>query len=443
MGQVLRYKHFEALYGQICPRCGGHRIIDNESVPESLQKEAERIARGIFNGTITEGTIDPVMTKLVAEELRKAAIEGFGKDYPKVNYGTPDYKMLSSLELNIFHFSGAENFQMLKSMSLALRDENGMLRSEKDFKKEAGKIAGTYLGRNFKTEYQTAVASSQMAGKWVEFEKNKTAAPWLRYDTVGDSRVRPEHKKLDGVIKKVEDPFWNFYYPPNGWGCRCDVTQLVHGAETPSDRIQLPNDIPQMFQTNMAKDGIVFPNGHPYYTGLPDNIKAKAAALRTPQYSQAYPAKGKTKKGGKVDVSSMSHQEDLKYNLEKSQQLADSGEHVKVRPHIDAQFVKNPELELYNGTQLGDFKQPAPKSNYKNSYEHQIKKTAAQKSQIPILVFDKTNYKKAELIRALNNDLMWKSATVVTEVWLMFDSNLIKITREEITLKTYYSKLPE
>lgn len=407
-----------------------------------MRREAARIAKGLWDGSITDGTIDPVMTKLVAEELRKAAISGFGKDFPQVDFGTPDHKMLSNLELNCYHFSGAENYQMLKSMSLALRDENGV-RSFEDFKAEAHKIAGVYLGKNLRTEYDTAIGSAQMAAKWTDFEKNKSAAPWLRYDTVGDSRVRPTHAALDGTIKKVDDPFWNLYYPPNGWRCRCDVTQLVHGAD--KNPQALPDDVPPMFQTNMAKTGVLFPEDHPYYQGMPEGLKKKAAALREPKYSPAYTSK---KTGQKVEVSSMADETDLPENLERSQRMADLGESSRIRPHIqntgDMQGIKNPELELYNGTQVGDYKRPKPKSNPKNSYEKNIINTGKQQANIPVLVMDETNYNKSEMARALGNPELWKNKHTrpITEVWLLFEKVLIKITREAIERKEYYNLLP-
>ncbi|MGQ0737651.1 MAG: phage head morphogenesis protein [Bacteroidota bacterium] len=277
---AMRNKDLQAIYGLVCAVCGGITSMVNEAIPEALQKEAERIAKGLYNGTITYGNIDPVMTNLVAEELRKAIIKGFGKDFPKIDFDTPDQQMLSALETNVFHFSAAENYQMIRSMSMALRDENGLLRKFKDFRDEAMKISGVYLDKNLKTEYNSAIASSQMAGKWVDFEANKKAAPYLRYDTVGDSRVRPAHRELDGIIRKVGDSFWDTYYPPNGWNCRCDVTQLNGGTETPMEKIIPPADVPEIFQTNMAKYGLAFPKDHPYYNGAPEDIMRKADRMR-------------------------------------------------------------------------------------------------------------------------------------------------------------------
>jgi SPP1 gp7 family putative phage head morphogenesis protein len=250
--------------------------VDNEESPD-MQREAARIARGIYNGTIIAGSIDERLTELVAAELRKAVIEGFGKDFTDLDTGTPHYKMLESLEKNVFHFSAAKNYQQLKSMTLALRDDQGEVRSFRDFKNEAAKISQEYNGRWLKTEYDSAVGSGQMAGKWTDFEINKETAPWLRYDTAGDRRVRPGHKAINGVTKQVDDAFWNIWYPPNGWGCRCDVTQLINGAD--SQGYEAPDDVPVIFRNNLAKNGMVFPPQHPYFIGTPEDILKQGEGL--------------------------------------------------------------------------------------------------------------------------------------------------------------------
>lgn len=262
-------------YGHVC---NSHPLNADDTPDAAMVKEAERIAKGIFDGTITSGEIDPALTSLVAEKLRDAVIEGFGKDLPAIDYNTPDYDKLANLEKNVYQFSAAKDFQQLKSMTLALKDGD-RIRTFTEFRNEALKISDVYVGPWLRTEYDTAIASAQMAAKWQRFYADKKTLPLLQYRTVGDDRVRPSHEELDNVIRNIDDPFWDMYFPPNGWNCRCDVIQVVHGTETPYKDIVMPDDVPRMFQTNMAKQGVIFPEKSPYYIGLPDEIRKQGERL--------------------------------------------------------------------------------------------------------------------------------------------------------------------
>lgn len=244
-----------------------------------MRKEAQRIAKGIFDGTLTSGSFDPTLTDLVAQELMNGVVNGFGKDFPELDSETPDYAMLQSLEKNVFHFSAAKNVQQIKSMSLALRDEQGRLRTFEEFRDEAMKISDEYLGNWLRTEYDTAIAAGQMAGKWIHIQEDKELFPYLLYRTVGDSHVRPSHQLLEGIVRRVDDTFWDVYFPPNGWNCRCDVDQLESAVETPFQQIPAPDDVPPMFRVNLAKRGLIFPPDHPYWLGVSDDIYRRAEQL--------------------------------------------------------------------------------------------------------------------------------------------------------------------
>lgn len=432
----------DQLYNCTCSKCGKPKFI-NAATPEQLRQEAERIAKGLYNGTITSGTIDIGLTREVARELRKAVIEGFGKDLPDIDYGTPDYNMLVQLEKNVWQFSAAKNYQQLKSMSLALIDENGKRRDFKGFKEEALKISGEYNGRYLLVEYNTATGSATMAGKWVDIEQNKAAAPYLRYDTVGDGRVRDEHRKLDGIILLVDDQFWAIYYPPNGWGCRCDVTQLLNGAVTRPDQIQFPDGVPDMFKTNLAKSGLVFPSGHPYYTDMPENLMKKAVHLRDNKYSKI--PRDRSMKAD-VLVSNLADKNDLETNIQLAKRLAAHEHQVHIEPHIHASAggSKNPEIKIAGV--LGDFKVLNPLKSLKNSIEKNIKGANTQGASIPVLVVSGDKYDKGETVRALNNLFKpgerSKETRNITHVWFLFDNELIRLARAAIEKRLYYRELP-
>ena len=107
--------------------------------------------------------------------------------------------------------------------------------------------------------------TAEAASKWQEFESEKEVFPMLRYDTAGDERVRASHKKMDGIIKPVDDPFWNVHAPPNGWNCRCELLQESEAVPTPDDEIPEPDDIPESMRFNPGKQKVLFSPEHPYF----------------------------------------------------------------------------------------------------------------------------------------------------------------------------------
>lgn len=78
-----------------------------------------------------------------------------------------------------------------------------------------------------KTIYQTNMRTSFMAGKYKGLKDASDVMPYWRYVAVMDGRTRDEHRALHNKILPHDDPFWNRYYPPNGWGCRCTVTGVT------------------------------------------------------------------------------------------------------------------------------------------------------------------------------------------------------------------------
>lgn len=55
---------------------------------------------------------------------------------------------------------------------------------------------------------------------------SSNVTPYLMYSAVGDERTRPEHAKLDGIVKRADSEFWDKYTGPWAYGCRCSVIPL-------------------------------------------------------------------------------------------------------------------------------------------------------------------------------------------------------------------------
>ncbi len=78
---------------------------------------------------------------------------------------------------------------------------------------------------HIETVFETNLASALQLGRASQLLQPdvKRALPFWEYRTVGDSRVRPAHRKLNGFIAPADDAAWKRISPPNGFRCRCTV----------------------------------------------------------------------------------------------------------------------------------------------------------------------------------------------------------------------------
>ncbi len=201
---------------------------------------------------------------LFADTLLDAASQGYGDDFNSDSLFCEDEAMVEALRRDVVRFSSAKNDAMQTSMLQALIDKEGKLRSWNDFKSIAYGIGNVHKDAWLKAEYELAVSSAQMASKWVKIVKKAELFPYLQYDAVLDDRTTFTCRDFDAVTLPVDHWFWGTYYPPNHWGCRSTVRQLTDGTPTDLNSVSLP-DIPQMFQTNLAQSGLLYPPNHPYY----------------------------------------------------------------------------------------------------------------------------------------------------------------------------------
>lgn len=177
-----------------------------------------------------------------------------------------------ALENNGFIFSGLKTFHALREVGLSMLDDQGNVKPFDDFRKDVQQINKNYNVNWLNAEYKHALGSSLMAVKWNDL-KQDTDRYFLQYRTAQDSRVRPEHAALDGITLPADDPFWSKYYPPNGWGCRCQAVQVRRSKYQPSDpkeAMKLGDKATetlkqQMFRYNAGTEMALFPPKHPYY----------------------------------------------------------------------------------------------------------------------------------------------------------------------------------
>lgn len=235
-----------------------------DDLDPEMQSIVMGLAQRIYDGE--KITYDPDLLQATVKPYLDGIAKGYGKTLADVDWNTPDAKTLQKLTENVFQFSASKDFHILSDMTAALKGSDGKMRSFDEFRAEVDKMNVKYNQNWLRTEYNQAVASSQCAARWTDFEKHAKSMPFLQYQAVMDGNTRAEHAALNGVIKRVDSDFWDKYYPPNGWGCRCEVIQLPgkNHKETPAEAIKFCK-VDDMWKVNVGKKGVVFPKGHPYF----------------------------------------------------------------------------------------------------------------------------------------------------------------------------------
>lgn len=225
---------------------------------------------GVYTEAITVDTLSVDYHSKVGGELEKGVNKGFGGHATEFKVGTKEYETAIKLRKNIYAFSAAKQYQQVRTMS-KLIDVGGNKTSFKEFRALADHVFDEYNKNYLKTEYNTAIGQAQNAREWVNAVNQMETFPTLEYRTQRDSHVRDEHAVLDGIIRTVNDPFWNMYMPKNGWNCRCFVVQHEGTKVTDLKDHDLSdlNDekkFPKVFRMNPGKDGLIFnPKYHPYF----------------------------------------------------------------------------------------------------------------------------------------------------------------------------------
>lgn len=179
--------------------------------------------------------------------------------------------MRSRLEQSNYIFSGMKTFHELNEAFPSVTDSNGDKKPFNQFMNDVQSIDESYNKNYLQSEYNFVGASADMAGRWENFSKDEDDYN-LQYRTAGDSHVRPEHAELNGVTLPFSDPFWDEYYPPNGWNCRCTVVQVLkdkypatpHEEATDRGRQALSGDKSGMFRFNSGKQQRSVPAYNPY-----------------------------------------------------------------------------------------------------------------------------------------------------------------------------------
>jgi SPP1 gp7 family putative phage head morphogenesis protein len=184
----------------------------------------------------------------------------------------PSEAMVSSLRESAGVFSGFKTFHEMKEAAGLLLDEKGGLKPFEQFSNDVQKINDAYNKHYLKTEYNFTVQSAQMAARWEDQQDDGGGRYLLQYRTAGDKKVRKAHQELEGITLPASDPFWDKYYPPNGFNCRCTVQKVRAAKYSATDGKEAmeagdkatESKYAEMFRFNPGKQRAAYPAYNSY-----------------------------------------------------------------------------------------------------------------------------------------------------------------------------------
>lgn len=262
------YEELDNLYAPVRPDCG-FRLALERNDNDALEQAFRQASHWLFERGRPEVTPDDLLHREV-----RPLMEGINSVLQKgvaagIEQHVPD-TMRRMLEEDTFVFSGAKTYRELREMGGRLLDVGGTVKPYYKFEKEVLDVHNQYNRSYLEAEYIFATQSARMASRWSEFEQDGDRYD-LQYRTADDERVRDEHRAMHGITLPPSDEFWNSYFPPNGWRCRCTAVQVRKGKYPQSDAgtaMPAGNNATtgkgEMFRFNPGKQKVIFPSHHPY-----------------------------------------------------------------------------------------------------------------------------------------------------------------------------------
>lgn len=248
------------MYSERCSCCGDELpdLADNTEDWDNIYTE---ITRQLMSGETVD--TDALYNK-TAGRLIKALHNGFGG----VEFDDKDSrtKLLSAFKNNIEQFSYAKTLTQFHLFKGLMFDEKGEIQSFATVKKAIAETGEIFNKKYLAAEHQFVTQSAIMAHKWDTLD-----AEFLEFSTVGDTKVRPEHKLFDKFTAPKSDKIWLRLYTPLEWGCRCTVIPGIakniskeYGSEWANKAVD-PLVKNTIFDNNAALTKVIFNKTHPYY----------------------------------------------------------------------------------------------------------------------------------------------------------------------------------
>lgn len=179
--------------------------------------------------------------KVLKDGLRKSAMIARDKVKSQYKLKNPHYALQVEIDWDL-QFEEALNFFRLQAFTVSHVEDaqilaamkQGILKAMEEgttfaqYKKEIDQVFENkglppLSRRHLETVFNSNMQSAYMAGKFHQLNRLGEFFPYWQYITMDDGKVRPSHEAMHMAVYHKDDPIWREWYPPNGFGCRCDV----------------------------------------------------------------------------------------------------------------------------------------------------------------------------------------------------------------------------
>lgn len=388
----------------------------------------ERLADQIYNGEVKPTDLDKDLVLKNYAALNKKAETTWGKGYYNET-------VTRQFRENLMNFASAKAYNLMTELD----DLKGKTANKEQFIDEAKKKVNLHNSTYLTTEENYVANAVIGARNYQEHFKDEDILPNLKYMTMDDDSVRDEHQKLDGIIKPLRDPFWNTYYPPNGWRCRCFVQQTDEEPTGQVKKVDIPND----FENNPGKTGRFFANKNSYRKNITEK-DWKKAHKNGQNFKEYTPYNNNIKVGdNKLFVSDFADASDLNANIIASKKII---HHLKVDVYIrhnvnSTEKIKNPEIGLKKRVNLADLKTFNPKKSKdtRSFVKNGINSAADQLTET--VIFDLTQVKENDfLVKAadkLHGEFKNNGKAAIKQVIIIHNDKVLSVSRKNIEKKNY------
>lgn len=286
------------------------------------------------------------------------------------------------------------------------------------------------------TEKVQFALAIQAAQEWQEILKDEDIFPNLEYRAVMDENTRESHAKLNGIVRPIRDPFWQRYYPPIDYRCRCTIRQRRKNIPITEN---LPHNLPtppKGLAHNPGFSGKAFDLEHPYFEHT--TPKALENVIKYAKYGREYIKEYFNIQTGNYVVRHQKHStQEAAENVLIAKLLTNHVDSVVLLP-VDAeelskivpksQFYENkfPDAWLIDARIAMDFK-TISSQNY-NTIDNALRRGKSQADYILLKL--KTKVKEGHLKNIIKSRV--SRAENIKGVWLILEDRLYKLSRQDI-----------